>query len=189
MTQGGKRAGAGRPKGTGKYRSPTKAVRLPIPLADQILALLAIPPEAGNLHLTQILRPDRRTRQDLPLFDVAVAAGYPSPAEEYTEGRLDLNRHLIKHPAATFLVRVAGESMLGAGIHPRDLLVVDRALQPSHGKVIIAVINGELTVKRLHQQGDLLALVPENPLFEPLQILEAMNFEVWGVVTHVIHAV
>ena len=189
MTHGGKRPGAGRPKGTGKYRTPTKAVRLPLALAEKLVALLDTPLEPGHLQVEDIFRPDRRTRCELPLFESPVAAGFPSPAEEYVEGRLDLNKFLIKHPAATFFVRVSGESMTGAGIHPGDLLVVDRAVEPTHGKVVIASINSELTVKRLHCKGDTLLLMPENPLFEPLQILEAMNFEVWGVVTHVIHAV
>jgi DNA polymerase V len=189
MTHGGKRTGAGRPKGTGKYRTPTKAVRLPTALAEHILELLNTPIESGHLQVVEVLRPNRSTKQELPLYESPVAAGFPSPAEEYVEGRLDLNKYLIKHPAATFFVRVSGESMTGAGIHPGDLLIVDRAVEAAHGKVVIAVINGELTVKRLHRVGDSLCLVPENAAYPVLTILESMNFEVWGVVTHTIHAV
>jgi len=116
-----------------------------------------------------------------------VSAGFPSPAEDYIEGRLDLNRHLIKHPAATFFVRVAGDSMIGAGIHPGDILVVDRALEPQDSNVVIAVIDGELTVKRISQRKGKLFLVPDNQAYEPLEIVEEMEFEVWGVVTSVIH--
>jgi DNA polymerase V len=122
------------------------------------------------------------------LFLASVSAGFPSPAEDYIEGRLDLNRHLIKHPAATFFVRVAGDSMIGSGIHPGDILVVDRALEPQDSNVVIAVIDGELTVKRISQRHGKLFLIPDNQAYEPLEIVEAMEFEVWGVVTSVIHS-
>jgi DNA polymerase V len=102
---------------------------------------------------------------------------------------LDLNQHLIKHPTATFFVRVAGESMCQAGIHSGDVLIVDRALSPSDGSVVIAVINGELTVKRLSKRKGKLMLVPENQQYPPLAITETTAFEVWGVVTYVIHRV
>lgn len=135
-----------------------------------------------------VLWPDRSTKWARPLFLASVSAGFPSPAEDYIEGRLDLNRHLIKHPAATFFVRVAGDSMIGAGIHPGDILVVDRALEPQDSNVVIAVIDGELTVKRISQRHGKLFLVPDNQAYEPLEILEEMEFEVWGVVTCVIHS-
>jgi DNA polymerase V len=135
-----------------------------------------------------VLYPDRSTKWARPLFLASVSAGFPSPAEDYIEGRLDLNKHLIKHPAATFFVRVAGDSMIGSGIHPDDILVVDRALEPQDGNVIIAVLDGELTVKRISQRGSRLYLVPDNSLYQPLEILEEMEFEVWGVVTSVIHS-
>jgi DNA polymerase V len=134
-----------------------------------------------------VLWPDRSTKWARPLFLASVSAGFPSPAEDYIEGRLDLNRYLIKHPAATFFVRVAGDSMIGAGIHPGDILVVDRALEPQDSNVVIAVVDGELTVKRISRRGVKLFLVPDNQAYEPLEILEEMEFEVWGVVTSVIH--
>jgi DNA polymerase V len=135
-----------------------------------------------------VLYPDRSTKWARPLFLVSVSAGFPSPAEDYIEGRLDLNKHLIKHPAATFFVRVAGDSMTGSGIHPGDILVVDRALEPQDKNVIIAVVDGELTVKRISRRAGRLYLVPDNCLYQPLEILEDMEFEVWGVVTSVIHS-
>ncbi len=135
-----------------------------------------------------ILWPDRSTKWARPLFLACVSAGFPSPAEDYIEGRLDLNKHLIKHPAATFFVRVAGDSMIGSGIHPGDILVVDRAVEPQDGSVIIAVLDGELTVKRISQRGGRLYLVPDNCRYQPLEILEDMEFEVWGVVTAVVHS-
>lgn len=134
-----------------------------------------------------MLWPDRSTKWARPLFLASVSAGFPSPAEDYIEGRLDLNRHLIKHPAATFFVRVAGDSMIGAGIHPGDILVVDRALEPQDSNVVIAVLDGELTVKRISQRHGKLFLLPDNQAYAPLEILEEMEFEVWGVVTSVIH--
>ena len=140
-----------------------------------------------NTIVESVLWPDRSTKWARPLFLASVSAGFPSPAEDYIEGRLDLNRYLIKHPAATFFVRVAGDSMIGAGIHPGDILVVDRALEPQDSNVVIAVVDGELTVKRISQRGGKLFLVPDNQAYEPLEILEEMEFEVWGVVTSVIH--
>ena len=140
-----------------------------------------------NTTVESVLWPDRTTRWPRPLFLASVSAGFPSPAEDYIEGRLDLNRHLIKHPAATFFVRVAGDSMINSGIHPGDILVVDRALEPQDSNVVVAVIDGELTVKRISQRHGKLFLVPDNQAYEPLEILEEMEFEVWGVVTSVIH--
>ena len=127
------------------------------------------------------------TRLRLPLYAVRVAAGFPSPADDHIEGKLDLNRHLIKHPAATFFVRAEGESMIGAGIHPGDILVVDKSLKPGHGKIVIAVLDGEFTVKRIEQRGGALRLLPENEVYPAIEITGAMDFEIWGVVTSVIH--
>jgi len=131
--------------------------------------------------------PDRSTQRERPLFMVPVTAGFPSPAEDYIEGKLDLNKHLIKHPAATFFVRVTGDSMIGAGIHPGDIVIVDRSIEPVDRKVVIAALDGELTIKRLRITDGELSLLPENEDFEPLRITKEMNFEIWGVVTSVIH--
>lgn len=133
--------------------------------------------------------PDLSTSYPCPLFLVPVSAGFPSPADDYLEGKLDLNQHLIKHEAATFFVKVRGDSMIGSGIHSGDLLIVDRALEPADKSVVIAVVNGELTVKRICKRDGHLMLVPDNGNYEPLHITECTNFEVWGVVTRVIHAV
>jgi len=118
---------------------------------------------------------------------ITVPAGFPSPAADYVEGPLDLNRYLIHHPAATFFVRVIGDSMTGVGIYPNDLLIVDRAIDPISGSIVIAVVNGELTVKRLHYSGERIALLPENPAYPPIEITPAMTLEIWGVVTQSIH--
>ncbi|MBW2651058.1 MAG: translesion error-prone DNA polymerase V autoproteolytic subunit [Deltaproteobacteria bacterium] len=118
---------------------------------------------------------------------VPVSAGFPSPAEDYIEGKLDLNKYLVKHPAATFFVKVTGNSMIDAGIHDGDILIVDRSIKPANKKVVIAVVNGELAVRRIRVTKDKVFLMPENRDYKPLQIEEEMGFEVWGVVTNVIH--
>jgi DNA polymerase V len=190
MPRGGKRQGAGRPVGTGKYNETTKAVRLPISLADEILEALARDPqqvEPASI-VSSIFKTDNYTKCRVPLFLNPVAAGFPAPTEDYIEGKIDLNRHLVKHPDSTFLVRVVGESMQDAGIHPRDLLVVDRSLEAISGKVVIAVVDGELTVKRLRKHRNKLWLMPENPNFQPIEIGENVELHIWGVVTNVIHA-
>lgn len=125
----------------------------------------------------------------LPLFASRVPAGFPSPADDYVDQRLDLNSHLVEHPAATFFTRVSGHSMRGAGIHDGDLLIVDRALEPQDGRIVIAAINGELTVKRLRLRKSGNWLVPEHPDYRPLKITEGLDCVIWGVVTRVIHAV
>ena len=127
------------------------------------------------------------SKLDLPVFSARITAGFPSPAADYEEGKLDLNKYLIKNPPATFIVRVAGDSMTGAGIHEGDLLIVDRSIEPKNNHVIIAVINGQLTVKRLKIKRGILSLEPENDNYPIQNITTGMEFEVWGVVTNVIH--
>jgi DNA polymerase V len=136
---------------------------------------------------SEVVRPDGTTALALPLFSCPVSAGFPSPAEDYLEGPLDLNQHLISNPVATFFVRVTGDSMLGAGIHSGDLLVVDRSLEARDGRVAIAVVDGELLVKRLRWRNARLYLEAEHPDYPPLLVREEMDFEVWGIVTNVIH--
>jgi DNA polymerase V len=134
-----------------------------------------------------IFAPDLGTRYRLNYFQQPVSAGFPSPAEYHLDGKLDLNRHYIKNPAATFFVRVNGDSMMGAGIHNGDLLIVDRSLDPLSGRVVIAVINGEHTVKRLHREGDRLLLLAENADYPPIEVSELEELHIWGVVTCVLH--
>lgn len=135
-----------------------------------------------------IYMPDLSTKYRQSLFEAMVPAGFPSPAADYEEDKLDLNKHLIKNPAATFFVRVTGDSMVGAGIHHGDLLVVDRSLEPKDKNVVIAVVEGELTVKRIRIGKKKIALEPENENYSVQQITEDADFQVWGVVTNVIHA-
>jgi len=139
------------------------------------------------MKVKAIYQPDQSTQCERPLFMVPVSAGFPSPAEDYIEGNLDLNEYLIKHPAATFFVKVTGSSMIDAGIHDGDILIVDRSIKPVNKKVVIAVVNGELTVRRIRVTKGKVVLVSENKDYKPLQVDEEMGFEVWGVVTNVIH--
>src|SRR5256886_15845351 len=141
------------------------------------------------MYVDVVTMPNLSTSYACLLFLVPVSAGYPTPADDYLDGSLDLNQHLITHPAATFFVRVAGESMREAGIHSGDVLIVDRALTPTDGSVVIAVVNGDLTVKRLSKRHGKLILIRENQQYPPLPITETTAFEVWGVVTYVIHRV
>ena len=135
-----------------------------------------------------IYRPDQSTERRQPLFVANVPAGFPSPADDYKEEKLDLNKYLIKNPAATYFVRVTGDSMIGAGIHSGDLLVVDRSIEPTDKKVVIANIDGELTVKRIRIRKNKITIEPENSGFPTQEITPGTEFEVWGVVTNVIHA-
>ena len=136
--------------------------------------------------LKDIITP-RNSALLLNLYASKVQAGFPSPADDYVERTLDLNDYLITHPASTFFVRVSGDSMTGAGIHEDDILVVDRSLEAKHNTIIIAILNGELTVKRLNINNGVYTLMPENPLYPKTIITEEMDFSVWGVVTSVIH--
>ncbi|MBM2816811.1 MAG: mutasis and repair, UmuD protein [Ignavibacteria bacterium] len=144
---------------------------------------------ADQVVVEEIFLPEKGESIYLPLFLESVSAGFPSPADDYLERRLDLNEFLIRNPSATFFVRVTGDSMNNAGIYSQDILIVDRSLQAKDGNIVIAVINGELTVKRLHFVKKKIYLLPENNKYKPIEITQEMNFEVWGVVTTVIHSV
>ena len=121
----------------------------------------------------------------IPLFMERVSAGFPSPAQDYVEQTLDLNELCIKHPAATFFVRVEGDSMIEAGIYPNDILVVDRSVQAEHGDIVIAGLHGELTVKELELRPTV-RLVPRNKAYKPIEIPDGCELDIFGVVTNVI---
>ncbi|HPB32348.1 MAG TPA: translesion error-prone DNA polymerase V autoproteolytic subunit [Candidatus Sumerlaeota bacterium] len=146
--------------------------------------------EEKPTRVTEVFGFENTIRRELPLFLANVPAGFPSPADDYVDRKLDLNEHLVRHPAATFFVRVEGESMTGAGIHSGDILIVDRALEPADRKIVIAVVNGELTVKRIRMINGALYLAAENPRYEPIRINgEDEDFKIWGVVIWVLHEV
>lgn len=130
---------------------------------------------------------DNQKNSLLPLFQSAVAAGFPSPAEDYVEKKLDLNELIVPHPTATFFVKVEGNSMQDATIFSGDILVVDRSLEAKSGSIVVAILNGEFTVKRLIKEGKKIFLHPENPSFPKIEISNQDSFEVWGIVSYVIH--
>lgn len=118
-----------------------------------------------------------------PLFSSKVAAGFPSPADDYVEDRLSLDEHLIHHREATFFVRAKGNSMVGAGIFDGDLLIVDKSLNASSGDIVIAIVDGDLTVKRLIMRGTQVILKPENHRFKEIEFKDGQELQIWGVVT------
>jgi len=126
---------------------------------------------------------------NIALFSSRVKAGFPSPADDHLERQLDLNEFLIKHPAATYFVRVSGDSMIGAGIHHNDLLIVDRSLSWRNGNIVIAEIDGQLTLKRLKKVNNNFFLVAENKDFPAIALKPENEVVIWGVVTNVIHSV
>ena len=150
---------------------------------------MATDPTPFPLVVTDTYRAERARRRPLAVFLSRVPAGFPSPADDYVEQRLDLNEHLIQREASTFFVRVSGRSMEGAGIHDGDLLVVDRAVEPTDGAVVVAALDGELTVKRYRDRAGGAALVPANEEHAPIPVEPGQELVVWGVVRHVIHEV
>lgn len=125
--------------------------------------------------------------QKIPLFLSAVQAGWPSPAEDYIDEEINLHELAVRNPAATFFLRATGDSMLGAGIHDGDLLIVDRSVEAGHNRVVIAALDGELLVKRIVQRGRHTFLAPANPDFPEIDITNREYVHIWGVVTYVLH--
>ncbi len=142
--------------------------------------------------LIMLYRPVQNTKIKLPIFAGGVAAGFPSPAEDYKENKIDLNEELIQHPSSTFMIRAKGDSMIGAGIFDDDLLVVDRSLTPVHGSIIIAAIYAGFTVKRLQieqsRYGQQMILAAENPDYDDT-VVDDEEATIWGVVSHVVRDV
>lgn len=181
-SHGGRRPGAGRPPG-----EPTVRLRIPEGATPDVLAFLDDYRVQHKLVPVPLVASPRRRR--VPRFVVKVPAGFPSPAEQYLEESIDLNQHLIPsgHEAATFIIRVSGWSMIGAGIHDGDELVVDRAEENAVGKVVVAVHNGGMTIKRLRKRAGKLVLMAENPHYVDRVIAEGDEFSIWGVVVKVLH--
>ncbi|NEX14015.1 MAG: peptidase S24 [Prosthecochloris sp.] len=130
---------------------------------------------------------DMMTELELPLASSAISAGFPSPAEDHLELKLDLNKELIRHPSATFYGRVKGYSMVDAGIDEGDILVIDKSLDPKEGDIAVCFLDGEFTVKRIGKQGGRMCLMPANEEFDPIPVTGENEFIVWGIVTYVIH--
>lgn len=168
---GGRRRGAGRPAGTGKYNAPTKTMRVPVEMKEEISAYID---SKGN---------------SIPFYSSTVQAGYPSPAGDDAEPeRINLYALLVEHPDETYVLKASGESMINAGINPDDMLVVDRKKPATDGSIVIASINGEFTVKRLKHQNGQPYLMPENPNFKAIAVTQNDDVQIFGVVTHSIHA-
>jgi len=142
-----------------------------------------------GLIATAACRARKGEKRPRPLFQSRVPAGFPSPADDYVETSLDLSQKLIGKEEATFFVRVAGGSMIDAGIHDQDILVVDRSVEPENGSIVVAALDGELTVKRYEVQSGYPYLVPEAEEYDPIPIQDGQELVVWGVVQHVIHEV
>tara|TARA_Y100001970_G_C13947418_1_gene706427 strand:+ start:78 stop:503 length:426 start_codon:yes stop_codon:yes gene_type:complete len=123
----------------------------------------------------------------LPIFESGVSAGFPSPAEDHLDLSLDLNEYIVKHPSSTFYIYAKGDSMIDSNIQDGDLMVVDKSINPNNKSIVIAVINGEFTVKRILYIDKKMYLSPDNQKYNPIEITTDMDFEIWGVVTHVIH--
>jgi DNA polymerase V len=194
-SHGGARDNAGRKSGSGPFGEPTAPLRVPESQRPAIIEFLAAYRDRRTLEDDGVraleprrMKPSRR-RASLPLVGFRAAAGFGSPAEDYVEERVDLNAHLIRqgHEAATFIVRAQGWSMVGAGIHDGDEVVVDRAINPENNMVVVATVNGDLVIKRLRLRGGKVALVSDNPHYPERTILEGEQLEIWGVCTRVLH--
>jgi len=186
-SHGGARAGAGRKKNGSGFKEQTKVLRIPLSLVDSVKSTLNVYKSQLNSGVSVSLPSDNAEEVFTPIFTSRVQAGFPSPADDHLEDSLDLNTHLIQHKESTFFVKAQGESMLDAGIHQGDILVVDKSLTPKSGKIVIAVVDGEFTVKRLHKYKGIITLRAENPEFKDIKIEGATELIIWGVVTSVIH--
>lgn len=133
-----------------------------------------------------IYPPDLSTSLELPFADAGIQAGFPSPAQDYISESIDLNREIVRHPAATFYGRVAGDSMIEEGIEPGDILVIDRSLEPQDDDLAVCCLDGEFTLKRIRLTTGSVWLIPSNESFDPILVTPDQRFEIWGVVTHTI---
>jgi len=186
-SHGGARKGAGRKKNSGSFKEKTKVIRVPISLVDSLIPTIEVYKSQVKSKVEVFLTKDNPTELSIPIFTSRVQAGFPSPADDHLEDALDLNTHLIHHKEATFFVKAQGDSMLGAGIQQGDILIVDKSLSAKSGKIVIAVVDGEFTVKRLHKYKGNITLKAENPDFEDIKIGGTDELIIWGVVTSVIH--
>ena len=134
-------------------------------------------------------RPEFESDERILYINEGVSAGFPSPAADFMETNIDLNKELSENPLATFYIKVKGNSMIDAGINDKDVLVVDRSLEPQNNKIAICCIDGEFTVKRIQVHKDCLYLMPENPSYEPIKVTEENQLIIWGMVTYVIKKV
>jgi len=131
-------------------------------------------------------RPDLESDIKIPYIKEGVSAGFPSPANDFMENNIDLNKELCKNPLATFYIKVNGNSMINAGINNNDILIVDRSLEPQNNKIAVCFIDGEFTVKRIKTDKDCVYLMPENERYQPIKVTDENELIIWGIVTYVI---
>ncbi|GGA66348.1 SOS-response transcriptional regulator UmuD-like protein [Flavobacterium palustre] len=131
-------------------------------------------------------KPDYESELRIPFIPDGVSAGFPSPAADFMENNIDLNKELSENPLATFYIKVKGNSMIDAGIEDKDVLIVDRSIEPQDNKIAICYIDGEFTVKRIKLEKDCLYLMPENSNYSPIKVTEENQLIIWGIVTYVI---
>lgn len=153
------------------------------------MALLILKKLVSNSKNLIFFIPEQTEHGGAVFVDTGISAGFPSPADDFKEQRLSLDNELIKNKETTFFARVSGQSMIGAGLNDKDLLVIDRSIEPEHDKIAVCFLDGEFTVKRLKVEDSEVWLQPENPKYEPIQITEDNNFVIWGIVTNVIKKV
>ena len=172
MARGGFREGAGRKQLSGHYREKTRPVRLPVSMIETVQNLLK---QGAPLDVGQV-----------PFYQSSVSAGLPLPADDQ-HNQVNLHHHLVKNPDQTFVVKATGDSMTGAGIYHQDLLIVDRSISPKNGDIVVAAVDGDVTVKRFVSTEQSIVLKPENPDHKPIEITDDRQFHLWGVVTAVVH--
>jgi DNA polymerase V len=171
MPRGGKRKGAGRPPGKGPWKEATKPLRIPLSLLGAVTKLI----ETSGYRL--------------PIYASRVPAGTPEDADDHVDKTTELNSFLLRNPKDTFLLCVAGDSMMDAGIYENDMLIVDRRLEARNGQIVVALVDGRATVKTFRTDRKGITLVPENKRYEPIKILPANDFQILGVVTNVIRKI
>lgn len=186
-THGGKRPGAGRKTPASPYGEKTKVVRIPQSKVTLVKDWLKAQAQEEAIH-TPVYQPEVKTQVALNLYSHKVVAGFPSPADDNIEDTIDLNEHFIRKPDTSFLVKVQGDSMKNAGIHQGDMLVVDRSINPKDKDIVIAAMDGELTVKRLSIKSTGTWLMPENDDYDPIPVREENELMIWGVVVSVLRS-
>jgi len=180
--RGGVRKGAGRKKDSGLYAEATKVVRIPISRISEVKNFL-LNTKKTNFSIIDFIQPSIQKPIPITLFSHKVPAGFPSPADDHAESRLDLNEYLINQAESTFFVRIKGDSMVDAGILDNDIVIVDRSKSAAINDIVLASIDGEFTVKVLTKNNKGPYLMPANKEFKPIYIEEGSQFEIWGVVT------
>lgn len=137
-----------------------------------------------NKQSLEIFKSDTSTDLSLPIADDGIRAGFPSPAQDFMDLAIDLNKELVRHPASTFYGRVKGDSMLDAGVNDGDILVIDKSLDPKDGDMAVCYIDGEFTIKYIKIEKDIIWLVPANDKYDPLKVTAGNDFLIWGIVTY-----